>query len=290
MLEKLIAFFMSVISFFMSLFGINVTVDYSSFKNVAYGNETRQVLDLYIPDNNDGELGLVLMIHGGAWIGGDKSTYTDTAKNIADNYGCAAATINYRYLSEDVNMYDILDDITAATAKIKAIGNENGVNINKMLLTGMSAGGHLSMLYAYSKADVSAIEPVAVVNFCGPTNLADENFLSSDIGTEGIYTLCSWATGTEITADNFSDSKAALLAVSPIAYINTAVPTVIAHGEKDATVPYSNALTLVAALETAGVKYDFVSYPNSGHSLSDDSDCSDKTYELFAQYIEAYLK
>lgn len=290
MLEKIIAFFMSIISFFMSLFGINTPVDYASFENVSYGTESRQVLDLYIPEDNDGTVGLVLMIHGGSWIAGDKSAYTGDAKNIADNHGCAAATISYSYLSEDVTMYDILDDISAATSKIKSIGEENGVTIDKMILTGMSAGGHLSMLYAYSKAETSAIKPVAVVNFCGPTNLADENFLNSDIGSEGICTLFTWATGSEITAENLADSAAALLAISPITYANSAVPTVIAHGEKDATVPYSNALALVAALETAGVKYDFVSYPNSGHSLSDDQDCADKTYSLFIQYIDEYLK
>lgn len=289
MFDKLIAFFMSIITFFLSLFGLNTT-KYDSFENISYGKESRQVLDLYLPKNTDGTSGLILMIHGGAWVAGDKSTYTSTAKDIVKNYGYAVATINYRYLSENVTMNDILDDIENAVTKIKEIGNQNSVEINKMLLTGHSAGGHLSMLYSYSRAKNSSITPVAVVDFCGPTNFTDEKFFNSDIGLENIEKLYSWATGTEINQNNYLLYSKELLEISPIAYASTAVPTVIAHGEKDATVPYSNATTLVLALNANGVKYDFVSYPNSTHSLADDDDCSEKVETLFMQYASEYLK
>lgn len=289
MLDKFIAFFMSIITFFLSLFGIN-TSSYNSFENISYGEESRQVLDLYLPKETDGSVGLILMIHGGAWIVGDKSTYTNTAKDIAENYGYAVATINYRYLSENVTMNDILDDIESAVTKIKEIGSKNSVDINKMLLTGHSAGGHLSMLYSYSRAKNSAITPVAVVDFCGPTNFTDKNFFNSDIGVEGIEKLYSWAIGTEVNQNNYLLYSKELLEISPIAYASTAVPTVIAHGEKDATVPYSNATALVSALNVAGVKNDFVSFPNSTHSLADDNDCSKKVENLFVQYASEYLK
>lgn len=290
MFDKIIAFFMSIITFFLSLFGISLPAAYDSFENVAYGTEERQVLDLYIPEEHDGTLGLILMIHGGAWVAGDKESYTNNAKEIAGSYGCAAAAINYRYLSENVTMADILDDITAATAKIKAIGEENGVVIDKMLLTGMSAGGHLSLLYAYSRANEAAIRPVCVVNQCGPTDFTDKNFLNSDIGTDNVYMLMSWATGIEITPENFELNAIPLLAVSPVAYAATAVPTVTAHGQKDATVPYSNALSLDTVLKAAGVRHDFIPYPNSGHSLADDKDCESAVYDLYVEYVNEYLK
>lgn len=289
MFDKIIAFFMSIITFIMSLFGLN-TVKYDSFENISYGEANRQVLDLYIPKENNGTVGLILMIHGGAWIAGDKSAYTDDAKGIAENYGYAAATINYRYLSEDVTMADILDDIESAVAKIKEIGTQNSVDINKMILTGHSAGGHLSMLYSYSKAKTSAITPVAVIDYCGPTDFTDAEFFNSDIGADGIAKLYSWAIGTEVTVNNYLSYSKELLEISPIAYAATAVPTVIAHGEKDATVPYSNATTLVSVLNMANVKNDFISFPNSNHALGNDKDCSDKVTELFIQYANEYLK
>lgn len=281
---------MSIITFFASLFGINLAKVYS-FEDVSYGEHERQVLDLYIPEENDGTVGLILCIHGGAWIGGDKSAYTETAENIAKDYGYAAASINYRYLSDDVDMYDILDDIEAAVAKIKALGEEKGVKIDKMLLTGHSAGGHLSLLYAYSRAVTSAIEPVAVVDYSGPTDLTDEEYWTNALGEGTVAQLISWATGKEIkTTDDLVTYRTEILAVCPIAYVATAVPTVIAHGEKDSIVPYQNAVVLANALELVGAKYDFVSYPNSDHDLANDDDCEDKTYSLMVEYAAEYLK
>lgn len=288
MLDKIIAFFMSIISFFLSLFGISIK-NCQSFENVKYGDHERQVLDLYIPEDAEGTMGLVLMIHGGAWVAGDKESYRENCKTIAKDYGCAAATINYRYLSETVTMNDILDDITAATAKIRAVGTENGVVFEKMILTGMSAGGHLSLLYSYSRADEAAIKPVAVVNQCGPADFTDPAFFGSDIGKDNICMLFSWATGTQITAEN-AENNADLLAVSPVYYASTAVPTVTAHGQKDTTVPFSNAERLDAALKTAGVRHDLVPYPNSGHSLSDDKACEETAYNLYVEYINTYLR
>ncbi len=290
MFDKIIAFFMSIIAFFASLFGINISkVD--SFKNVSYGENSRQVLDLCIPEDNDGTVGLILMIHGGAWIGGDKSAYGSNAEDIAKDYGYAAAAINYRYLSENVTMDDILDDIEAAVAKIKEIGTENGVNINKLLLTGHSAGAHLSMLYAYSRAETSAIEPTAVVSFAGPTDLTNEEYWTNSLGEGTVAQLLSWATGKNITkTEDITTYRNEILAISPINYVDNAVPTVIAHGAKDSIVPYQNALDIVSAFDAAGAKYDFVSYPNSDHDLASDPDSEDKTYLLYVEYAAAYLE
>lgn len=290
MLERIIAFIMSIISFFASLFGINMT-NIHSFENVSYGEHSRQVLDLYIPEENDGTVGLILMIHGGAWIGGDKSSYTSTAENIAKEYGYAAASINYRYLSDDVDMNDILDDIEAAVVKIKALGEEKSVKIEKMLLTGHSAGGHLSMLYAYSRAEESAIAPVAVVDYSGPTDLTDPEYWTNSLGADTTAQLFSWGTVKSIKViEDVETYKDELLAISPIAYVETAVPTVIAHGEKDSIVPYQNSVDLANALDAAGVKYDFVSYPNSDHDLANDPDSASKAGTLTEEYAAEYLK
>lgn len=290
MFDKIIAFFMSIIAFFASLFGINISDGYNAFENVSYGDHSRQVLDLYLPEENDGTAGLILLIHGGAWIEGDKSSYTAAAKDIAKKYGFAAATINYRYLSDDVDMNDILDDIEAAVAKISALGEENGVRIEKMLLSGHSAGAHLSMLYAYSRTENSAVAPVAVVDYSGPTDLTDEEYLTNAISGI-VFQLLSYATGESI--NNAEDAQAyrnEILAFSPVSYADTAVPTIIAHGAKDSVVPYQNAVDLDAALTLAGVKHDFVTYSNSDHDLAADDDCEEKVYTLMLEYAYEYLE
>ena len=294
MWEKFVAFFMSVIMTILSLFGLEHLIDNGGIRkmeNVSYGTHERQVLDLYLPENLSDVTGLVLCIHGGAWIGGDKSAYTESAKDLCKNMNIATATINYRYLSPDVSMYEIIDDVDAAVAKIREIGKENGTDINKMLLTGHSAGAHLSMLYAYSRADTAAITPAAVANFSGPTDLNDKNyFIDNDLGTDNVLMLVSYATGRMITLENFEERKDEIDRVAPLYYVNeNTVPTIICHGMKDTIVPYSNAVSLDAKLTQYGVTHDFISYPNSGHGLESDREQAGYAEELMVKYLNEYV-
>lgn len=294
MWEKIVAFFMSIVAFFSSLSGIGgaqANTDYV-FKNLSYGSHKRQVLDLRIPENSDGEVGLVLMIHGGAWVGGDKEGYSSGIKNACNKLGYAGATINYRYIGDGVTIHDILDDIESALKVIKEKGTAVGIDINKVLLTGDSAGGHLSMLYAYSRSDTAPIKPVAVVSNSGPTDLADENFfINNSIGNEEVMAdLFSLCIGKDFSYADRALYKEELKAVSPLYYINAkTVPTVINHGMKDTVVPFSNAEALATKLKEYGVKYDLNAFPNSNHDLGSDSKNKKIADDLLNSYLKTYL-
>ncbi len=303
MFEKIAAFFMSIIAFFMSLFGIGANgkpvtlpgANYTQYIDLSYGNAERQKLDLYIPNDASGDLGLVLLIHGGAWIGGDKDSYTKTALTAAKDYGFAGASISYHYISDTVHMDTLMNDIDLALSKIKAAGAEKGVNINKVLLMGASAGAHMSLLYAYSRADSAPVKPVAVISNAGPTDLTDENFyINSDLGDpETVSLLFSWAGGKPFSyADRVKpEIKASLDAISPLSYVNAnSVPTIINHGDSDTIVPYSNAVSLDAKLTEYGVPHHFNTYKNDGHGLGNDKATDNVAYTHLIEYINTYLK
>lgn len=292
MFEKIIAFFMSIITFFLGLFGISLESKSHVYRDLAYGDHERQVLDLNIPKENDGEIGLVLFIHGGAWIGGDKGSYENGVKTASDTYGFASASMNYRYISDEIDFYDILDDIDSALACIKAKGAENGVNINKVLLTGDSAGGHLSLLYAYSRAATAPITPAAVVSNSGPTDLYDDNFyINNALGAPDVLAdLFSDGCGQNFTYAEKVSAQQALMKASPVYYVNeNTVPTVINHGMKDSIVPFSNAQSLDAKLTEYGVSHHFNIYPNSDHDLGADKENKTIANELLIEYCQTYL-
>ncbi|MBQ7117532.1 MAG: alpha/beta hydrolase [Clostridia bacterium] len=299
MFDKIIAFFISVIFTILNALGLGGVFgginssDAYVFANMDYGKHERQVLDLAIPKDNDGEIGLVLFIHGGAWIAGDKDGYKDAVGSCANDLGIAAAALNYRYLDESVSLHDIADDIDSALSAIKTAGEKKGVKINKVLLTGSSAGAHLSMFYAYSRKDTAPITPAAVCSYCGPTDLYDSNFYyESALGdTATVCGLMSWACGQTFTIEEKDSAKDALYSVSPIAYVNeNTVPTILCHGEKDDVVPYSNALSIIEKFEQYGVEYEFISYPNSDHGLANDPDCAKRADKLLHEYAIEYLK
>ena len=297
MWDKIVAFFMSIVTFFCNLFGVSVppaeTVNSYIYQNLAYGEHERQNLDLYIPKKHDGEVGLILMIHGGAWIAGDKSSYSEAIKNWSDNHGYVAASINYRYLSYEVSFDDILDDIESALYCIKAKAAEKGINIDKMLLSGHSAGGHLSMLYAYARKASSPIAPAAVVNDSGPTDLLDPNFHNEKATDDlkNLYTqIASLVYGEPLTLEQAYLANDLLKKASPLYYIDAnTVPTVVNHGMKDEIVPYSNAVSLESKLAECGVAHIMNPYPNSGHGLESDPEVKAKSSVDFIEYAKTYL-
>ena len=291
MWSKIVAFFMSIIAFFSSLFGggggNQPAEKYKEYLNQSYGSASLQTYDLYLPTDKGSTLGLILYIHGGAWTSGDKASYQPTIKDIAVNYGYAAASINYRFLSGSVTMDDILADVAAAVNAIYDKAKAEGYTLNKMITAGMSAGAHLALMYAYHTPAGAKIKPVAVCSQCAPTDLSDPNFYADGMSFQNSYLqLVASVVGQNATNEMIAQYTARY---SPVTYVSTAVPTVIAHGQKDNIVPYSNAVTLDAALTANGVKHVFITYPNSGHALENDADCAARFYQVFAQYAAEYL-
>lgn len=299
MFSKILGIFMSVIIFFGNILGMDTTdMKYAIYEDYSYGTHERNTMDLYIPKNKS-KVGLLLCIHGGAWISGSKEMYSGYLQSLADKYDVACASINYRYIDENTDINDIMDDIQLAVECIKKLGEENHVKITKLLATGYSAGGHLSLLYCYSRADSSSIKPVAVISDSGPTDLTDENFYyneelncNSAIGSkEYIAQILSFACGQNFTYETRDTAKDALKKVSPVYYVDSdTVPTVINHGVKDDIVPFSNAYVLFNTLSANNVTCKINIFPNSGHGLDRDWSQKNTQEDLFASFIKEYLK
>lgn len=285
-----------ILSFCMafSLFAITADCEGISLKfdDLSYGEAgERNLLDLYLPENTQGEVGLVLYIHGGSWVLGDKNGYKAQLENIRKS-GYAAAALNYRYASLRTSLDDILDDVTAALTKIKAVAAENGIEINKAMLVGGSAGAHIALMYAYTRANESPISVVCVRGDSTPADLTLERFA---VSTDTLLEI-SCVTGVTkkaffINPDNVSKPAAQyyLKKYSPVSFASTAVPTILCHGGLDDGVPIAGAERMYQELLNAGVPAELVVYPNSNHGLEADPDCSVFADELTYQYFEKYL-
>ena len=78
-IRRLVSFFVAFGTFFSLVFDGDGDVYFKNRVkiNMVYGAGERQVLDLYLPRKAEGDIGLILFLHGGAWIGGDKESYRD---------------------------------------------------------------------------------------------------------------------------------------------------------------------------------------------------------------------
>lgn len=130
------------------------------FSNVRYGAHERNVLDLWKAPGN-GAAPLVVFIHGGGFVGGDKSRLSATALKKALAGGAHVMSINYRYLKH-APIQDILRDCARAIQFIRLHAKEYGVDPRRIACFGSSAGAGASLWLATHDdlADPSSPDPV----------------------------------------------------------------------------------------------------------------------------------
>lgn len=112
--------------------------------DLTYGDAPRHRLDLFHAPK---PRGTVVFIHGGYWRSLDKSLFSFLAEPLV-SAGLSVAAFNYR-LCPEVGIADIVDDCRQAFVWLLAHGEEHGLPLARIALTGHSAGGHLvAMLLA----------------------------------------------------------------------------------------------------------------------------------------------
>lgn len=264
------------------------------FKDISYGAHERNILDLAIPESAGRNDGMILIIHGGGWNSCDKSAH-DKDVEFWSSLGFITATMNYRYVSAEIHIPDLLDDITKALGFIKEKCAENGHNVEKAMLMGGSAGAHLCMMYAFTRFEEAPIKPALIMDNCGPVDFTKPDFL---IGINGQfedykYGVISDCVGRKITKENIvsEESRKALLEYSPICFVNeNTVPIILGHGKLDDIVPFNQCEQLIEKLNSFGIENELIIYENSGHALDKDPDSVEKANEICRKYAEKILK
>lgn len=267
-------------------------------EGVPYGPNDWNKLDLYFPKEIAPERsrGAVLFIHGGAWSGGKRGDMAGFARRTAKR-GYVAASLGYMLSGDKTeagySINAVMDEIDAALKTLKEEATKRGAPLEKVALSGDSAGGHIATLYAYSRGKDAPLPVVFVAPRVGPSDFHVETWPNLD--PETVAALVSKMTRTETTVDAMKaktpEAEAAIAAVSPAAFAENggAIPTLAAFGGQDGLVPTPHRERLVAALEKSGVPFDVVDFPNSGHLLESDSEATERRRELFFEYAERYL-
>ena len=147
-----------------------------------YGrNPNRNKYDLFIPKNlNKTQYNKILLfIHGGAWVRGDKSDLNPLCKNFANN-GYITASMAHTFLNDTNNnssIFRILDEVASVIKNIKKNLKDKGFNETKLELAigGYSSGAHIALLYAYSYKN-SPIKIKFVINILAPVTLESKYY------------------------------------------------------------------------------------------------------------------
>ena len=248
--------------------------------------------DMYIPSGleDGGVTPLLLFIHGGAWHSGKRQDIAYACKYYA-KHGCIAATLDYSLVSEnrpDVTIYTMLDEITECIGAIRDYLGEHGYKASKIALGGFSAGGHLALLYSYSRAKESPIPIAFVFEKVGPSDLSEKAF-----GPEMCAGIVSVGTGRRIAVSELGlpESQRLVASLSPVSFLSTnSVPTIFAYGGKDDLVKEHHRRVLSEALEVNGIAHVAVDFPNSHHGMWSDPDQTKEFRKAVLLYCDLYMR
>jgi len=115
-------------------------------RDVIYGPEKRQKLDLYLPAV-DGKYPIVIFFHDGAWYTGDKSQYSKFGKMMMNDKKIGVVVVNYGLYPEvlyPTNAQDVALSVSWVYHHIDSLGGDP----DNIFLVGYSAGAHLASLIA----------------------------------------------------------------------------------------------------------------------------------------------
>ncbi|HEX8675594.1 MAG TPA: alpha/beta hydrolase [Segetibacter sp.] len=251
-------------------------------KNVAYGSDSAQNMDIYLPARRDtSNTKIILFIHGGSWSGGDKNEFNDAIAAIRTRLPqFAIFNMNYRLSSKGLNRFPVqIEDLQSAINSIANKANEYKVNANKYCLIGASAGAHLALLEAYKNNMDGRIK--AVVDMFGPVDLT-ALYNDHPIPDQARPVLVNFLGATPSTDPDL------YVQASPVNFVNTqTVPTKIFHGSDDIVVPLAQSDALKAKLQQNKVKVDLTVYSAEGHGWYGNNllDTYQKTVEFIKENV-----
>ncbi|MEE2970558.1 MAG: alpha/beta hydrolase [Pseudomonadota bacterium] len=119
----------------------NATATRAQF-DISYGPHPRERLDLFLPDAENPPL--FVYIHGGYWQWNDKELYSCFAEQLVPG-GAAFANVEYA-LCPDVSLTELTDQIRRALAYLWREAGTLGVDRDRIVVSGHSAGGHLTAM------------------------------------------------------------------------------------------------------------------------------------------------
>ncbi|MBM1107255.1 alpha/beta hydrolase [Aurantibacter crassamenti] len=229
------------------------TTESKQLTNVSYGDHSKQVYDIYLPKNRTLDTKIMVLVHGGGWNEGDKADTNDFKNFISEQLpSIAVVNMNYRLADENNPPYPMqIDDISAVVNHLETKQNEYQIGTELGFL-GVSAGGHLSLLWSYAFDSNNQVN--MVTSIVGPTNLSDDAYINSS--NEDLQNLI-FQFGTDVEV---------LKEVSPLFNVEAnSPPTQLFYGKKDPLIPNSQGIDLNLKLDSLNVKHEFTHYENGGH-------------------------
>lgn len=262
--------------------------------NITYLRASGQdlKLDVYWPWRDDkARLPVVLNFHGGGWVAGNRES---RALSTLPYLQMGFAVVNVQYRLANVALAPAaVEDTLCALQWVGRNAERYRFDLERVITTGDSAGGHLALATAMIPADsplasqCASTEPTwsgpyknaapkvkAVVNWYGITDVADM-LQGPNIRSYAVAWFGSLPGRTALAKE-----------LSPLSHVRAGGPAVFTiHGDDDKLVPYAHGVRLKSALDKAGVKNALHTVKGGGHG----GFSPDEQIAIFSE-VQAFLR
>jgi acetyl esterase/lipase len=221
------------------------------------------LLDIFSPDPDRSLRTAVLQFHGGGWRGGSRKSLAPHAELLCAQ-GFTAIPTEYRPTGESPWPAQI-QDVKAAIRWVRANAVSLGVDPDRIVLEGFSAGAQLSLLAA-GTADRSLFEREDADTSIDTSVAAVAAFYPPTLFQVGETRQSGSLAASALLGDDASPDEAA--AASPLTYVSGGFPpTFFLHGGADKVVPTSASVIMYDALRAAGVDTDLHIFSGQTHGF-----------------------
>jgi acetyl esterase/lipase len=250
------------------------------------GTDRQLLCDVWRPANGNVSGLAFVYFHGGGWYIGDKDTFTRPFFRHLVAQGHTVMDVAYR-LCPEVDIYGMIEDVQRAIVWMKAEASHYGVDAEKIVLGGGSAGGHLALLEAYApghpeltpddlkSADLSVC---GVIAYYGPTDLLamyqhtnQHIFVDQPpvlIGPDSKKSMHDAGRLDVLLGGHPQEVPDMYQLASPPTHIHPdCPPTLLFHGNHDVLVPAEATSALYKKLVRAGVPTINVIFPWTEHGF-----------------------
>jgi alpha-L-fucosidase 2 len=261
------------LAFVFSLLALATSAAPIDRTNVEYGRPGGHalLLDLHVPDG-PGPFPAAILVHGGGFDQGSKSTNVRPLFEPLANAGFAWFSIDYR-MAPEFRFPQAIADLDTAIRWVKSNAATYRVDRSKIAIIGESAGGFLVNYQATHEQPDTTVQ--AVVDFYGPVDYAKiaverrdhpERFNMASIDRH-LANGGSIAFFGAAKADEAGLAK--LRAVSPLFAVHQGMPPFLCiHGNKDDQVPYDQSPAMCDAMHKVGVSCRVITIEGGGHGMS----------------------
>lgn len=232
---------------------------YNEIMDVEFGKVEDLRLDLHLPMTTDSTPAeVVILLHGGGWISGDKSWLKPTVDILKEQRkNLAIVNINYRLSSGQNNLLALqLTDMADVVSFLTNNAEKFNIRKDQYRLAGFSAGGHIALTYAYKSTEATI---GAVVAVSAPTELSLRAWLSKTL----------WSRVELLTGNTYGGPINIFKNDSPFYLATSRSPrTILVYGEADDLVSPRQGELLADKLRLLRVPYAYHLVKGETHELS----------------------